>query len=136
MPVAEHHLLRHGAYPVTQRRGFEHLDVGSQPDQLRERDSFALEFQLGTDPSVVVLWLHFDIASTALGEALAYVGDPVGLSRLLVTCDERNPVSRKAIEACGGLLASVRPADQLSRNVGCSRDTLRYWVRTSVSSVR
>jgi len=76
------------------------------------------------------------IASTALGEALAYVGDPVGLSRVLVTCDERNPVSRKAIEACGGLLESVRPADQLSRNVGCSRDTLRYWVRTSVSSVR
>ena len=76
------------------------------------------------------------IASTALGEVLAYVGDPVGLSRVLVTCDERNPVSRKAIEACGGLLESVRPADQLSRNVGCSRDTLRYWVRTSVSSVR
>ncbi len=76
------------------------------------------------------------IASTALGEALAYVGDPVGLIRVLVTCDERNPVSRKAIEACGGLLESVRPADQLSRNVGCSRDTLRYWVRTSVSSVR
>ena len=38
------------------------------------------------------------IASTALGEVLAYVGDPVGLSRVLVTCDERNPVSRKTIE--------------------------------------
>jgi predicted acetyltransferase len=76
------------------------------------------------------------IASTALGEVLAYVGDPVGLSRVLVTCDERNPVSRKTIEVCGGSLDGVRPADQLSRNVGCSRDTLRYWVRTSVSSVR
>lgn len=34
LPVAEHHLLRHSSHPFTQRRGFEHLDVGSQPDQL------------------------------------------------------------------------------------------------------
>ncbi|GAA3175457.1 hypothetical protein GCM10020255_066380 [Rhodococcus baikonurensis] len=66
---------------------------------------------------------------------LAYAGDPVGLSRVLITCDETNAGSRKAIEGCGGLLDSVRPADQLSRNLGHSGDTLRYWVETGVSRV-
>ena len=74
------------------------------------------------------------IASAALGEVLTYAGDPVGLSGVLITCDETNAGSRRAIEACGGLLDSVRPADQLSRNLGHSGDTLRYWAATGRSS--
>ena len=74
------------------------------------------------------------IASAALREVLTYAGDPVGLSGVLITCDETNAGSRRAIEACGGLLDSVRPADQLSRNLGHSGDTLRYWAATCRSS--
>lgn len=74
-------------------------------------------------------------ASTALRELLTYATQPVGLGRVLITFDETNAGSRKAIEACGSLLDSLRTADQLSRNVDYSRDTLRYWVPTSVSSV-
>ncbi len=74
------------------------------------------------------------IASAALREVLTYAGDPVGLSRVLITCDETNAGSRNVIEGCGGLLDSVRPADQLSRNLGHSGDTLRYWAATGRSS--
>lgn len=40
-------------------------------------------------------------ASTALRELLTYATQPVGLGRVLMTCDETNVGSRKAIEACG-----------------------------------
>ncbi|MCJ0899696.1 GNAT family N-acetyltransferase [Rhodococcus sp. ARC_M13] len=52
------------------------------------------------------------IASTALQEMLTYATQPVGLGRVLIARNEMNVGSRKAIEVCGGLLASVRPADQ------------------------
>ena len=52
------------------------------------------------------------IASTALQEMLTCATQPVGLGRVLIARNEMNVGSRKAIEVCGGLLASVRPADQ------------------------
>ncbi|WP_371335440.1 GNAT family N-acetyltransferase [Rhodococcus erythropolis] len=75
------------------------------------------------------------IASTALQEMLTCATQSVGLGRVLIVRNEMNVGSRKAIEVCGGLLASVRPADQVDRNLGCSRDTLRCWAPTSMSSV-
>lgn len=50
-------------------------------------------------------------ASTALREVLTYATQLVGLGRVLITCDETKAGACKAIEACGGLLDSVGPAD-------------------------
>lgn len=52
------------------------------------------------------------IASTALQEMPTCATQSVGLGRVLIARNEMNVGSRKAIEVCGGLLASVRPADQ------------------------
>lgn len=71
------------------------------------------------------------VASTALRHALAHAADQVSLNTVLITCDETNTGSRRTIEACGGVLDSVRPQDELSRRVGHLGATLRYWVPTT-----
>jgi predicted acetyltransferase len=45
-----------------------------------------------------------------------------GLDRLLITCDEDNTGSRRAIEKCGGLLESTSPIPE-SGVIQC-----RYWI--------
>ena len=46
----------------------------------------------------------------------------LGIERALVTCDEDNPGSRKAIESCGGRLDADRPT------IGERPAKLRYWI--------
>lgn len=73
------------------------------------------------------------LAATALRQVLGFAGDQIGLSSVLITCDEENTGSRKTIEACGGVLGSVRRSDETSRGVGHVGDTLRFWVPTADS---
>ena len=56
--------------------------------------------------------------ATAMLEAARPVAHQMGIDPVLVTCDEDNPGSRKAIEGNGGVLEDVR------------RGKLRFWVPT------
>ncbi|MDI9896335.1 GNAT family N-acetyltransferase [Rhodococcus sp. IEGM 1381] len=73
------------------------------------------------------------IATRALRQVLGFAGDRIELSSVLITCDEENVGSRKTIEACGGVLDSVRRSDEISRGVGHAGDSLRFWVPTAGS---
>jgi predicted acetyltransferase len=50
------------------------------------------------------------------------VARSLGVDRVLVTCDDDNPASSRAIESCGGKLDSVLPTE---RGIPAFR---RYWV--------
>jgi predicted acetyltransferase len=60
-------------------------------------------------------------ATEILRQALV-VARSVGVDRVLVTCDDDNVGSIKAIEACGGKLDSVRLAEPASAAIR------RYWI--------
>ncbi len=60
-------------------------------------------------------------ATEILRQALV-IARSVGVGRVLVTCDDDNLGSIKAIEACGGKLDSVRPAEPGSAAIR------RYWI--------
>jgi predicted acetyltransferase len=70
------------------------------------------------------------VVSLALRQVLTYAAEEIGLNEVLITCDEMNTGSRRAIESAGGRLRSVRDADQLSRDLGHVGNTRRYWVPT------
>jgi predicted acetyltransferase len=55
-------------------------------------------------------------ATAMLAAAIGYCRDPLGIARILVTCDEFNTGSRRVIEANGGMLENVL-------NGEC-----RYWI--------
>lgn len=55
-------------------------------------------------------------ATAMLAAAVAYCRDPLGLARVLVTCDQGNTASRRVIEANGGVLENVLDGE------------CRYWI--------
>jgi len=60
-------------------------------------------------------------ATEILRQALV-IARSVGVERVLITCDDDNAGSIRAIEACGGELDSVRPAEPGSVAIR------RYWI--------
>ena len=50
------------------------------------------------------------VASTALRDVVRRAGE-LGLTEVLVTCDENNVGSRRTAESAGGVLAGIRPVD-------------------------
>ncbi len=57
-------------------------------------------------------------ATAMLAAAVGYTRETLGLRRLLVTCDERNPASRRVIESNGGALEDVMDGE------------CRYWIES------
>lgn len=67
------------------------------------------------------------VAGLALGAVLAQ-GRHLGLSRVLITCDEDNTGSARTIEGAGGVLEGVRPPDDYARAHGFNLPLRRYWI--------
>ncbi|MDR6438570.1 putative acetyltransferase [Paenarthrobacter nicotinovorans] len=59
----------------------------------------------------------------ALEEARA-----LGMERVMVTCKQPNTASARTIEACGGVLESVRPPESFSPDLGVTEPIRRYWI--------
>ena len=59
----------------------------------------------------------------ALEEARA-----LGMERVLVTCKQPNMASARTIEACGGVLESVRPPESFAPALGVTEAIRRYWI--------
>lgn len=52
----------------------------------------------------------------------------LGMSRLLLTCDDTNTGSARTIGGCGGVLEGIRQPDHFSRSHGFHRPLRRYWI--------
>jgi len=63
-------------------------------------------------------------ATAMLRKALQITRDDLGLSRVLVTCDDDNVASMRTIEKCGGVLEDVVDGPDLDR------PKRRYWIET------
>jgi predicted acetyltransferase len=61
-------------------------------------------------------------ATAMLAAALGYCRDTLGLTRVLITCAETNTVSRRVIEANGGVLENILDGE------------CRYWIGSPDSS--
>ncbi|WP_311213935.1 MULTISPECIES: GNAT family N-acetyltransferase [unclassified Arthrobacter] len=59
----------------------------------------------------------------ALEEARA-----LGMERVLVTCKQPNAASARTIEACGGVLESVRLPESFAPDLGVTEPIRRYWL--------
>jgi predicted acetyltransferase len=59
-------------------------------------------------------------ATAILGESLR-VARALGLTRVLLICDDANIASRRTIESCGGVLERVDTSGEAS-------PTRRYWI--------
>jgi predicted acetyltransferase len=61
-------------------------------------------------------------ATAMLRKALRIAGDELGLSRVLVTCDDDNIASMRTIEKCGGVLENIVDGPDLEK------PKRRYWI--------
>ncbi|WOH18290.1 GNAT family N-acetyltransferase [Paenarthrobacter sp. GOM3] len=66
------------------------------------------------------------LAKLALKSALLE-GRALGMERVLVTCKQPNVASARTIEACGGVLESVRPPESFAPELGVTEPIRRYW---------
>ncbi|BCW12337.1 hypothetical protein NtRootA4_33990 [Arthrobacter sp. NtRootA4] len=55
-------------------------------------------------------------------------GRTLGLERVLVTCKQPNVASARTIEACGGVLESVRPPESFAPELAVTEPIRRYWL--------
>lgn len=67
------------------------------------------------------------LAKLALKGALQE-GRSLGMDRVLVTCKQPNVASARTIEACGGVLESVRPPESFAADLGVTEAIRRYWI--------
>ena len=63
-------------------------------------------------------------ATAMLQKALRIARDDLGLSRVLVTCDDDNIASMRTIEKCGGVLEDIVDGPDLEK------PKRRYWIET------
>ncbi|MGA8790669.1 MAG: GNAT family N-acetyltransferase [Paenarthrobacter sp.] len=68
------------------------------------------------------------LAKLALKGALQE-GSSLGMERVLVTCKQPNVASARTIEACGGILESVRPPESFATELGVTEAIRRYWIQ-------
>lgn len=68
------------------------------------------------------------LAKLALAGAIELARN-LGLQKLLITCDDSNAGSYKTIEACGGILESVLPLEQIQERFGAEEAVRRYWIK-------
>ncbi len=85
-----------------------------------ELNDFLVEFGGHVGYAVQPQFRRRGHATEILRQALI-IGRSEGVERVLVTCDDDNAASQRAIERCGGVLEDVR----LTAN---GRRTKRYWI--------
>ena len=67
-------------------------------------------------------------ATAMLRKALQITRDDLGLSQVLVTCDDDNVASIRTIEKCGGVLEDIVSGPDLDR------PKRRYWIETGATT--
>lgn len=80
--------------------------------------------------------IGYGIRPSARGRGLARIalagamdeGRTLGLERVLVTCKQPNVASAHTIEACGGVLESVRPPESFAPELAVTEPIRRYWL--------
>jgi len=80
--------------------------------------------------------IGYGIRPSARGRGLARIAlagamdeaRTLGLERVLVTCKQPNVASARTIEACGGVLESVRPPESFAPDLGVTEPIRRYWI--------
>ncbi|BDD83143.1 acetyltransferase [Tsukamurella pulmonis] len=70
------------------------------------------------------------VASAALCEVVRRA-EGIGLTEVLVTCDEGNLASRRTAESAGGVLTRIRPVDDFAVGHGFLEPTCHYWLPTA-----
>lgn len=80
--------------------------------------------------------IGYGVRPSARGRGLAKLllngalkeGRALGMERVLVTCKQPNLASARTIEACGGVLESVRPPESFTPDLGVTEYIRRYWI--------
>jgi len=70
------------------------------------------------------------VASAALREVVRRAGE-LGLTEVLVTCDESNVGSRRTAESAGGVLTRIRPVDAYAIEHDFLEPVCHYWIPTA-----
>ncbi|HUX04507.1 MAG TPA: GNAT family N-acetyltransferase [Acidimicrobiales bacterium] len=76
---------------------------------------------------VLPAWRRRGYATEILRQALV-VARSEGVTRVLVTCDDDNEGSARAIERCGGVLESIVPGESTSNTRATQPGVRRYWI--------